>query len=158
MIRWAALVIGLVGATVLGTLAATRVSITATGIERPRPRGIPRDASLAQQVAAVDAAIAAADRSRAAYAWRDAYGLALRARDWKSMITVGDAALRIDRLGDEQTAFRAEARQAYLLALFRARDAGAPEGVQRVADAFAALGDQEMAARARTVQPKGIPR
>ncbi len=68
---------------------------------------------------------------------------------------MGDAAVRIDAREDEGTAFRAEARQAYLLALFRARDARAPEGIARVADAFAALGDREMAARARAVRVRG---
>ena len=153
MVRWAALTLGLVGGTALGTLATTRVTVT--GVERVRAPASRGDASLARQVAAVDAAIVAGDRSRAIYAWRDAYGLALRSGDWRSLVAVGDAAIRIDGLEEEGMAFRAEARQAYLLALFRARDAGAPEGVARVADAFAALGDREMAARARAVRVRG---
>ena len=44
--------------------------------------------------------------------------------------------------------FRPEARRAYLEALFRARTARADEGIRRVADAFAQLGDGEMSARA----------
>jgi hypothetical protein len=41
-----------------------------------------------------------------------------------------------------------------VVALFRARDARAPEGTERVAEAFSALGDTEMAARARTILVK----
>ena len=113
MVRWAALTLGLVGGTALGTLATTRVTVT--GVERVRAPASRGDASLARQVAAVDAAIVAGDRSRAIYAWRDAYGLALRSGDWQSLVAVGDAAIRIDELEEEGMAFRAEARQAYLL-------------------------------------------
>ena len=95
--------------------------------------------------------------SRAIHAWRDAYGEALGSRRWEAMAAVGDAALRVDALAGlparHPTGFRAEARQAYLKALFRARDAGSVEGVERIADAFASLGDIQMAARARTMAP-----
>jgi hypothetical protein len=157
--EWAGLVLALVAAAVLGTLAAARVSVTS--LERPRPAPETRDASLARQLAALDAAIAAKDRSGAIYAWRDAYGLAVGAREWEALVRVGDAALKIDALTripeSHPTGFRAEARQAYLLALFRARDASAPEGVARVAEAFDALGDVEMAARARTIVLRAVP-
>ena len=152
MMRWAALALATVAGTALGTLGAARVGVT--NLERPRLEEKRRDGSLSGHLSAVDAAIADRDRSRAVYTWGDAYGVALRSRDWEALVAVGDAALRIDALTDQPTALRAEARQAYLLALFRARDAGAPEGVTRVAEAFAALGDTEMAARARSIRVK----
>jgi hypothetical protein len=87
--------------------------------------------------------------------WRDAYGVALRSRDWAAMVSVGDAAVRIDRIArlpsDHPTGFRAEARQAYLRALVDARAVRSRQGITRVADAFAALGDAEMAGRVRTL-------
>jgi hypothetical protein len=151
---WAALTLVVVGGMALGTLAGARVSVTS--FERPRLVRGERDVSLAGRLAAVDAAIARNERSRAIYEWRDAYSLALGTRSWDAMIAVGDAALRMDVMAGHSTGgptgLRAEARQAYLLALFRARDARAPEGIARVAEAFTALGDAEMAARARAIR------
>ena len=115
----------------------------------------PRLARLEQRLAALDTAIARNDLSRAVYEWRDAYGAALGTRHWEAMAAVGAAALRVDALAGRgpggRGTFRAEARQAYLLVLFRARTAGSAQGVERAAAAFAGLGDGEMAARARTV-------
>ena len=155
---WSGLALAMAAGTVFGTLSTTRVSLM--GVDHPRRVDDVRAASLAKRLAAIDAAIVASDRSRAIYAWREAYGLALGTRDWAAMVTVGDAARKIDGMpslaAPRPTGFRAEARQAYLLALFRARDAGRPEGIARVADAFAALGDDEMAVRSRAVRVKAV--
>lgn len=156
--EWAGLILALVGAAVLGTLAGDRVGDT--GLVPTGPPRIDRTASLSERLLAVDAAVADRDRSRAIQAWRDAYGVALGTRGWESMAAVGDAALRVDTLlsPDELSSlgFRAEARRAYLAALFQARDAHAPEGIERVADAFAALGDDEVAAQARSLQDEAL--
>jgi len=115
----------------------------------------PTDRALPIRLAAVDEALARRDMSRAVLEWRDAYGVALRSRDWAAMVSVGDAAVRIDRIArlpsDHPTGFRAEARQAYLRALVDARAVRSHQGITRVADAFAALGDAEMAGRVRTL-------
>jgi hypothetical protein len=151
--EWIGLVLALVGAAVLGTLAGTPVSDTAPG--RIGSTRIERNPSLSDRLSAVDTAVAAGDRTRAARAWREAYGLALRTRAWDAMAAVGDAALRVDTLagpdGSGVSSFRAEARRAYLIALFRARDAGVSHGVARVAEAFSGLGDDQVAARARAI-------
>jgi hypothetical protein len=106
-------------------------------------------------MARLDDAIARQDVSRATFEWRDTFSLALGARRWEAMADMGDAAVRIDALaadGDGRpTGFRAQARQAYLRALFQARSQRAPEGIERVAQAFAALGDAEMASRSRAL-------
>ena len=148
------LVLALVGAAVVGSLAGVRVGdlrLDPTG-----PVAVDRPAALPKRLADLEAAVADRDRARAVIAWRDAYGLALRTRTWDAMARVGDAALEVDALmppdGPMISGFRAEARQAYLVALFRARDARAPEGIERVARAFAALGDGEVAERARTLR------
>jgi hypothetical protein len=152
--EWVGVALALVGAAVLGTLAGTRVSDPR--LERTDPVRVNRTAALAERLSAVDVAVTDGDRSRAILAWWDAYGLALATRRWDAMATVGDAALTIDTLTSSGrpgfSGFRAEARRAYLVALFRARDAGAPEGIERVAHAFAALGDDEVAARARSIR------
>lgn len=111
--------------------------------------------TFADQMSRLDEALIGRDVGRAAREWRNAYSLALASRRWEPMADMGDAALRIDALarrpGDYPTGFRAEARQAYLKALFQARSQHAPEGIERVAQAFAALGDNEMAVRARAL-------
>ena len=151
---WVGLVLALIGAAVLWSLAGTRVSLTS--LELPAPVRVDRTTALSERLSALDAAVAERDRTGAVLTWWDAYGLALGTRKWDAMATVGDAALKVDALlnpgGPGPSGFRAEARQAYLVALFRARDAGAPEGIERVADAFAALGDDEVAAQARGIR------
>jgi hypothetical protein len=143
--------LALVGA--LAMVGATRLpaaSLDGTPVGSSSPLG-----ALEQRLAAMDGALARKDLSRAVHEWRDAYGIALRTRRWDAMAAVGDAALRVDALAGRDpggsTAFRAEARQAYLRTLFLARGTGSVGGVHRAADAFAALGDREMAVRARAV-------
>jgi len=77
-------------------------------------------------------------------AWNAAYLAAQRSRCWASAVAVGDAALRIGWSTGLHVAFEAEARDAYFLALGRARLQGAVEGVLRVAQGFAALGDDDL--------------
>jgi hypothetical protein len=138
-------VAGLAGAR--GTGGGRDVGPT-PGATRPDPKR-----SLPARLAAVDAAIARRDPSRAIYEWRDAYGIALGSRRWEAMVAVGDAATRIDALAPSgsryPTGFRAEARQAYLRAFLDARAVGSREGIHRAAEAFGALGDADMAARVR---------
>jgi hypothetical protein len=147
------LILALVGAAVIGALTGSPTDDASLG--RTGPVRVDRAAALSARLSAMDAAVTDRDRSRAILAWRDAYELALGTRDWEAMATVGDAALKVDALtgpaGPGVPGFRAEARRAYLIALFRARNAGAPEGVERVAGAFSDLGDREVARRARGI-------
>ncbi|HKZ03881.1 MAG TPA: hypothetical protein VJU81_00280 [Methylomirabilota bacterium] len=145
----------LVGALAGIALASLGGVATHGLVGAPRPVRAVEERSLPARLAAVDAAIGREDVGRAALAWRDAYSIALGSRRWDAMLAMGDAATRIDALagrrGGAPTGFRAEARQAYLRALFDARAARSPEGMHRAADAFAALGDAEMAARAHAM-------
>jgi hypothetical protein len=129
--------------------------LVSAGLEPAAPRENVQEPTLAQRLSRVDAALARNNLSQAVYEWRDAYGVALGTRRWEAMVDVGDAATRIDvlagRPSGHPTGFRAEARQAYLRALFQARHTRSLEGIERVAQAFAALGDHEMAARARAI-------
>ena len=148
--------VGLAGiaAIVLGGLTADRPG--ATRFERTEPREAWPGRGLAEHLAEVNAAIARQDRGQATRAWREAYRIALGSRRWEAMADVGDAAVRIDALASRSSGdpagFRAEARQAYLRALFQARAQRAPAGIERVADAFAALGDQDVAAQTRAIE------
>ena len=88
-------------------------------------------------VRVVNEALARGDRAAAEWAWRDAWGAALGARRWEGMAAVGALALRMGELS--------RAREAFLIALFRARDQRSVSGVLRAEEAFEALGDRMVA-------------
>ena len=92
-------------------------------------------------VASVDHALDARDIGLASRRWRDAYGVALRSQRWEAMLAAGEAALRIRRASSTMGGFDAEARQCFLIALFRARAERSADGVLRAAEAFRQLGD-----------------
>jgi hypothetical protein len=98
---------------------------------------------------AVDVALETNDLQAALKAWQAAYGAALAGRHWEGYAAAADAYLRIARVASTPGAPRA--RDLYLSALFRARDAGSRDGVLRVAAAFDALGDREVAAQAQRI-------
>ena len=92
----------------------------------------------------VNDAIEARDAGRAVRAWRDAWGAALATPRWEALSSVGDAALRVGDLVGIRGPARADARQAYHAALFRAYGQRSPEGVLRAAEAMAAMGDVQL--------------
>jgi hypothetical protein len=156
---WRVVALSIAGFVVVAGLALGGLAGGAgTGVySAPRPPFEIRERALPARLASVDEALARGDVTRAVVEWRGAYGVALQSRQWESMVAVGDAAVRIDaatsRFAGHPSAFRAEARQAYLRALFDARAAGSREGIQRVAAAYAALGDAEMASMVRSMTP-----
>ena len=79
-----------------------------------------------------------------AVAWREAHAAALKSRHWEGMVAVGDAFRQVGDAGGFRQTARAKARQSYLTALFRARGEGSVDGVLRVAERFAELGDREV--------------
>ncbi|MFQ5931538.1 MAG: hypothetical protein ACE5MM_03935 [Nitrospiraceae bacterium] len=85
------------------------------------------------------------DISGAEWAWHYANVAALRTGSWKSMIEVGDAALRIGKAAGFRQGSADRARESYLVALIRARLQQSNAGLRRTAQAFAALGDHEAA-------------
>lgn len=93
-------------------------------------------------------ALASQNAEEASRASEDAYRAAMASRQWQGMIEVGDLYLKIGDGKREYSTGTARARTAYLTALFRARRDRALEGVLRVADAFAALGDGDVAEHA----------
>ncbi len=100
------------------------------------------------RLASLDRALGANDIDTATQTWRDAYGAALGSRRWEPMFAVGQAALRIGGAPGSTKGRDEKARQCYLMALFRARQQKSVEGVLLVAEAFADLGDVEVASRA----------
>jgi hypothetical protein len=98
-------------------------------------------------IRALEGALARGELGAAEMAWHGANGEALRSRDWSPMIAAGDAALRIGEAASFRRGSEPRARQAYLSAFIRARGAGSLEGVVRVTEAFARLGDAEVVER-----------
>lgn len=95
----------------------------------------------------VEEAMSRRDLGEAANQWRHAYASALRSRHWEGLVAVADAYRSLGRAGGFTKVADAKARQAYLAALFRARQEGSVDGVLRVAEAFADLGDREVVDR-----------
>jgi hypothetical protein len=102
-------------------------------------------------LAEVERALVEQDLVRAAQAWNRAYAAAVGSQRWEPMVSVGDAALRLDRAAGASAGYRAAARQVYLSALVRVRILRARDGLRRIADAFARMDDLEMARRVRRV-------
>jgi hypothetical protein len=97
-----------------------------------------------EHLQAADAAMAERDVSGAVRIWHEAHGAARRSGTWDALIEVADASLRIGELAAARDGARARARDLYLHALFRARAQGSLDGVLRVTEAFAALGDADV--------------
>jgi hypothetical protein len=155
LLKWGLITLTVAGVVGLVLGGALPDGCGTTAADRDAPGDLRDEAALAERLAALDAALASQNLSRAVYEWRDAYGLALRARGWESMAAVGDAAVRVDTVmgapAGRFAGFRAEARRAYIHALLRAQREQSREGVNHVADGFISLGDTDMAAGARTL-------
>ena len=158
LVKWGSIILSIVamagaGVFVLGGTLPDSCATATT--ERPEQVEMRDDAALAERLATLNTALARQDLSRAIYEWRDAYGLALRSRSWEAMATVGDAAVRVNTLmgapASHVDGFRSEAHRAYIHALLRAQREQSREGVDRIADGLASLGETDMAAQARTL-------
>ena len=107
--------------------------------------GDPDTASWDQYIQAMDDALARGDFYAADLARQTAYLMALGSRRWEAMAAVGDAYVRfVERPGASPT-LRPEARRICRSALSRAGQQGSIEGVLRVSEALAGLGDREAA-------------
>jgi hypothetical protein len=152
-------------------LLALAVTIAANRSGRTEPAPLVGPAAFAGALAptagqlsleGLDRALVARDIRAAEIAWRNAYGEAIRSRRWDALLAVGEGSLRMGdqavarelRMGDQAVArerFRSRAREAWLRALFLARDRRSVHGVLTVADAFARLGDTDTVAQALTI-------
>ena len=131
-----------------GDAAALHATVMRAEERTPTGRAV-EDPRLDQTLERLTRAIAENDRTAATYLWRDAYGLALGSRSWEPMVAVGDAALALGAMTGSRKTAEDSAREAYVVALVRARRAESGAGVLRVADAISALGDGAMAREVR---------
>ncbi len=97
--------------------------------------------SWANEIRAVDDAVAAGNVGAAARALASAYGAALRSGGWEGLLAVGDATLRLGAMSGARRAAEPDARRAYLTAMYRARRAGSLAGVLRACTAFDTMGE-----------------
>ena len=105
----------------------------------------PSASSTAERITAIGEAVQRGDLATARAAWHDAYRSLRRTRDWQGMAALGDTALGIAGASGARQPWEADARQAYLGALFRARAEASLDGVLRATEAFATLGDRDVA-------------
>jgi hypothetical protein len=131
---------------VLASALMSRAVSAPRALESPAVRG--GAAPWAARLATVEAALAVGDVPAALSAWREAYGAALGSRRWEGFAEAGDAYLRIGHASGAPASAVPRARDLYLSALFRARDAGSLDGVLRIAGAFATLGDHDVTVQA----------
>jgi hypothetical protein len=140
-----------VGAAVagLGLVLSSVLGGGSIAVARGADPTAPREATpWVARLAAMDDAIRAGDVTGAEKAWHEAYGAALGSRRWDGFADAADAALRLGQASGAPFAGVPRARELYLLALFRARDAGSLDGVLRVAGSFKSLGDRDVTAQA----------
>ena len=87
-----------------------------------------RDPERLAALVAMDDALARGDVAAAVRAWRQARELGLRSRGWRGPADAADAELRLAAATDRVHAFKPTTRELFLVALFRARAAGAMTG------------------------------
>jgi hypothetical protein len=119
--------------TILGIALAGNVAALAT-----------TDGLWAPAIQQVDSALARKEYSAALRAANDAYTLALGTTRWDGMVAAGDLYRRIGEATGLRRSFEGKAREAYQKAFFRARQQASVEGVLRVTEGYAALGDAQM--------------
>lgn len=134
------LVCGLVGLAALET-----VQVMDAGSGGRRDLGLVSEGSVTLGSLSVPEPAPAGHAARLALG--DAYRLAFGSRRWEPMLAVGDA---YRTLGGDAAGLPAvaRAREAYLTALFRARQEGSVDAVLRVASAFETLGDHAVVQQA----------
>lgn len=127
-------------AVILGVITSGRGAPPPVVLETV-PADKPTTPAWQTSLGTMDRALAGRDIPAAESAWRDAYGHAIRSRRWPALLAVGDASLRIGDRSMRREPYEGLAREAWLRALFQARDQHSLDGVLEVTEAFGRLGD-----------------
>ena len=107
-----------------------------------------RDVDWRQALQRVETARADGDVRGAEQAWEDAYRVAMRARTPQALLDVGRAYLRLGDTARDRRTTTPRARRIFLEAFVQARERRDGDGVAGAGEAFASLGDREIADRA----------
>jgi len=94
-----------------------------------------------QRLDRIGEAVTLGDTRTAMAVWREGYAAAMQRGQWRDLIDIGDAALRIGDIADFAETAPGAARRSYLTALHRAQSQGSVDGILQVAAGFAGLGD-----------------
>ena len=94
-----------------------------------------------QRLDRIGEAVTLGDTRTAMAVWREGYAAAMQKGQWRDLIDIGDAALRIGDIADFAETAPGAARRSYLTALHRAQSQGSVDGILQVAAGFAGLGD-----------------
>ena len=93
-------------------------------------------------IQAMDHALSKNDPGESMHTWRRAYSAALSDPGWLGLLTVASASLRLGAFPSLAQNAATRAREAYWIALFRARQQRSLKGVLCTAEAFSMLGDR----------------
>jgi hypothetical protein len=108
----------------------------------------PRETQWREPLERASAAMAGGDVQEARRHWEQAYRAAVGARSAAALLAVGHESLKIGEVARGGHSAVPEARRIFLAALFAARERQDAHGVGMAGQAFAALGDHEVADRA----------
>ena len=111
-----------------------------------RPAGAETEGPWSTAIRDADAALAQKEYTAALRLAKDAHARALGTTRWDGMVAAGELYRRLGEVTGLRASFDARAREAYRTALFRARQQGSVEGLLRVTEAYAALGDEQTVA------------
>ena len=111
---------------------------------RPERANAVLPASWRGHLRSVDRALGQQDVDRARHAWESAHTAAIASSSWEGLIAIGQACLRIGGAVGARPSAEPEARRAYFAALYRACQENSFEGIMRIAEAFADLGDRDI--------------
>ena len=128
----------------------TVAAMVGAGCEaRPAGPDVPR---WEEYIRVMDVALGRGDFYAADTARQEALGLAVGTRRWDALVAVGDAFVRFaEEYPRVRPQVRSEAQRIYRTAILRAQQQGSFEGVLRVSEAFADLGDRDAAREGLTL-------
>ncbi len=125
-------------------MAAGQAAGQVSELEVSSERGADLPASWRGYLRSVDRALGQHDVDRARNAWESAHTAAIASSSWEGLIAAGQACLRIGGAVGARPSAEPEARRAYFAALYRACQENSFEGIMRIAEAFADLGDRDI--------------
>src|SRR5574341_426666 len=123
-------------------------TVATVGHKINQPVNVSSDAPWTVHIRRSDEALRQQDTKTAQQHWHEAYRAARGRLNWEGMLDVGDAYLRIGEVTGDRESAKGKARSLYMAALLRARSQGCLDGVLRAGEAFADLGDHEVAGEA----------
>jgi len=107
--------------------------------------GVSDHLACSEAIEKMDEALESRNSAAAARLWLSAQRAARSDQHWENLVAVGAARLRVAAITGGRKEAEAKARELYLLALFRARQHGSLDGLLRIAESFAALGEYRVA-------------